>query len=182
MQKPPTLLAFALAMTLGPATFAAPAHVPATPASLCTASEEVVFGCAQGRKLVSLCAALAASGRTQLRYVYGTKAKLDLEISQSALPDAFSSGVAGLSGGGIDYVRVRNGDFSYVIYTGMTPGWSQEGWIVEAKSAPVSHHICKRIATGANVWGPVYAAKLPKAGDAQRFRPPEWTGAAPPRH
>lgn len=158
-----------------------PAPAPRPP-SLCAANEEVVFGCAQGHKVVSLCAAPAATGggRTQLRYVYGTQSKIELEIPQATHPGAFTSGVAGLSGGGIDFVRVRNGDFAYVVYTGMTPGWSQDGWIVETRGSPVSHHICKRVATGENVWGSVYAAKLAIAPDSATFRPPEWVGAAPP--
>jgi hypothetical protein len=153
----------------------------ARPPSLCAASEEVVFGCAQDHKLVSLCASAIGRGATQLRYVYGTKDKVELEVSQATRPDAFSSGGAGLSGGGVDFVRVRNGGFAYVIYTGMTPGWSQDGWIVEAGGSPISHHICRREATGKNVWGPVYAAKLRRASDDLRFRPPDWVGAAPPK-
>ncbi len=155
----------------------------ARPPSLCLAREEVVFGCAQGHKVISLCATPAADGRqgAQLRYVYGMQSKVELEISQATRPDAFMSGVSGLSGGGIDYVRVKSGDFAYVVYTGLTPGWSQDGWIVEAHGSAVSHHICKRVATGERVWGPVYAAKLPRAPDSSTFRPPEWVGAAPPR-
>lgn len=153
----------------------------ARPPSLCSATEEVVFGCAQGGKLISLCAASAtgARGRTRLRYLYGTRARIELDVSQAKHPDAFSSGVAALSGGGIDFVRVRNGDFAYVVYTGLTPGWSQDGWIVEAHGAPISHHICKRVATGADAWAPVYAAKLPSAPDSESFSPPDWVGSAP---
>jgi hypothetical protein len=152
----------------------------ATPPSLCAANEEVVFACAQGQDIISLCAVPAAYGsaQTQLRYVYGKQRKIKLEVSQAAHPEAFTSGVAGLAGGGIDFVRVRNGDFAYVVYTGLSPGWSQDGWIVEAHGSPISHHICKRVATGEKVWGPVYAAKLPRANDSASFRPPDWIGAA----
>lgn len=144
----------------------------------------MVFGCAQGGKIVSLCAAPVASGskQTRLRYLSGSPQKLDLEITQAAHPEAFTAGVAALAGGGIDYVRVRNGDYAYVVYTGQTSSWSQDGWIVETRNAAVSHHICKQVATGEQVWGPVYSAKLPQASDGTTFRPPDWTGASPPRH
>lgn len=175
------MAAGALALVIGGGiAVSEPAPAP-RPASLCAAKEEVVFGCAQGHKLISLCASPAANGRTELRYVYGTQSKIELEVSQSKRPEAFSSGVSALAGGGIDFVRVRNGDFAYVVYTGMTPGWYQDGWIVEAHGSPISHHICKRVATGEKVWGPVYAAKLPRAADSVTFSPPEWVGAAPPR-
>ena len=157
----------------------------AAPAAMCAAAEEIVFDCAQGRKVISLCAAQVPNGqgRTQLRYVSGTPGKVELEISQAAHPEAFTAGETGLSGGGIDYVRVKNGDFAYVVYTGMTPGWSQDGWIVESKGTAISHHVCKGGATGPDVWGPVYKAKLAKASDDQSFQPPEWVGAAPkPEH
>lgn len=175
--------AAALALVIdGDVAIGAPAPT-LRPPSLCAASEEVVFGCAQGRKVISLCSAPEPNGRgrTRLRYVYGTQSKIELEVSQAAHPDAFTSGIAALPGGGIDFVRVRNGDFAYVVYTGLTPGWSQDGWIVEAHGAAVSHHICKRVATGKDVWAPVYAAKLPTAPDSLSFRPPDWVGAAPPR-
>ncbi len=155
-----------------------PAPVP-TIRSLCAPAEEVVFDCAQGAKIISLCATADAKGPTHLRYVYGAKGKTELEISD---PAAFTSGITPLSGGGIDYVRVTNGDYSYVVYTGQTRGWSQDGWIVEHKGDQISHHVCKRDATGPDVWGPVYAAKLKPAPDAHDFSPPDWTGAAPAKH
>lgn len=150
---------------------------------MCNATEEVVFSCAQDGKIISLCAPLAANGQSpaHLRYVSGAKGKVELEIAQAAHPEAFSAGETAVSGGGIDYVRIKNGDFAYVVYTGMSRSWSQDGWIVEAHGAPVSHHICKADATGPDVWSPVYAAKLPQASDNQAFQPPEWTGAAPPK-
>ena len=173
--------AFAVAAAIlvgeGTAALANPAS-STRPPSLCTPREEVVFGCAQGHKVISLCAD-TESGRTRLRYVYGTQSKIELEVSQAARPDAFTSGVAGLAGGGIDFVRVRNGDFAYVVYTGLTPGWEQDGWIVEAHGSAITHHICKRAATGSKVWGPVYSAKLPRASDSRVFLPPAWVGAAP---
>ncbi len=156
----------------------------ARPPSLCAEVEEVVFGCRQGGKTVSLCAAPIArsSKQTQLRYVFGSPQKIELEIDQSSHPSAFTSGVSGLAGGGIDFVRVENGDYSYVVYTGETPGWAQDGWIVEQHGTAVSHHICKRVATGQQVWAPVYAAKLSSSRDNVTFAPPDWVGASPPHH
>lgn len=152
------------------------------PRSHCAAAEEVVFSCAQGRKVISLCASStgAQGARTQLRYAYGALRKVELEVSQAMRPDAFESGVTALSGGGIDYVRVRNGDFAYVLYTGLSKGWSQDGWVVEANGTPISHRICKAGATGPKAWGPVYAARLPRSPDEATFLPPQWVGLAPP--
>jgi hypothetical protein len=145
--------------------------------SLCAAAEETVFACAQGRKIISLCAAPPIAGATRrLRYVYGAPGKIELEISQ---PDEFTSGITALSGGGIDYVRVRSGDVSYVLYTGQTQTWSQDGWIVQSKDTPIAHHICKAAATGANGWAAVYAAKLPADAASDTFSPPDWVGAPP---
>lgn len=182
--KMPVLLTAALSALVAP-SLAVAKPAPSAPPSMCAPAEEVVFDCAQGRKVISLCAAQAPNGqgRTQLRYVSGTPGKIELDIAQAAHPEAFTAGETGLSGGGIDYVRVKNGDFAYVVYTGMTPGWSQDGWIVESKGNAISHHICKGGATGPDVWGPVYKAKLKTASDDQSFQPPEWVGAAPkPAH
>ena len=183
MKTSPVLLTAALSAMAGPGF--AHAKPAAAPASMCAAAEEVVFSCAQDRKIISLCAAQVPNGqgRTQLRYASGTSGKIELDIAQAAHPEAFTAGETGLSGGGIDYVRVRNGDFAYVVYTGMTPGWSQDGWIVESKGTAISHHICKGGATGPDVWAPVYKAKLAKATDDQSFQPPQWVGTAPkPAH
>jgi len=156
--------------------FSRPILVTRAP-SLCAATEDTVFGCAQGQKIISLSATPAVDGgRARLRYVYGTQAKIELEVSR---PDAFTSGITALSGGGIDYVRVRNDEFSYVVYTAMAHEWSQDGWIVESNGSPISHHICRGGATGPNVWSPVYAARLPKAPDSDTFSLPPWLGTAP---
>jgi len=152
----------------------------AAAASLCATGEEVVFDCAQGAKIISLCAAASKSqGPTRLRYAYGAKGRIELDVSD---PAAFTSGITALSGGGIDYVRVTHGDYAYVVYTGQSRSWSQDGWIVEHKGDAISHHVCRRGATGPDVWGPVYAAKLKAAPDADTFSPPEWTGGAPAKH
>ena len=152
------------------------------PPSLCTTSEKVVFGCAQGRRIISLCAMPSAKrpGTIQLRYAFGTPNKIELEISQASFPNAFFSGLTSISGGGIDYVRVQNGTIGYVLYTGMRRGWAQDGWVVEDHGEPISHHICKTVATGNDVWGPVYDAKLAKSLGSN-FLPPEWVGNAPRR-
>ena len=169
-----------IVLAAGPIAGAAPAKEPA---SLCTGSEEVVFTCAQGGKIISLCAPLAAKGQSpaRLRYAAGSKGKVELEITQADHPEAFSAGETAVSGGGIDYVRINNGDFAYVVYTGMSRSWSQDGWVVEAHGAPISHHICKTDATGPDVWSPVYAAKPRPAADNQAFQPPSWVGASPPK-
>jgi len=177
MTKIPALAAIATLAVAGGLAIGRSTAGPALP-SLCAKSEEVVFGCAQGAKLISLCATATPHGPTRLRYVYGAKGKPELEIKDQA---AFSSGITALSGGGIDYVRVKNAGYAYVVYTGQSRGWSQDGWLVEHDGAPVSHHVCKAGATGPNVWGPVYAAKLTPAPDADGFSLPDWTGAAP-RH
>jgi hypothetical protein len=178
MAKLPTLLAVtALALVAKDGVaFSRPTLSTRAP-SLCAATEETVFGCAQGQKIISLCAAPAVNGgRSRLRYAYGAPGKIEMEVSQ---PDAFTSGTTGLAGGGIDYVRVRNGAFSYIVYTGLTPHWAQDGWVVESNGSPISHHICRGGATGPNVWAPVYAARLSADPGSDTFSPPEWVGAAP---
>ncbi|MBV9996271.1 MAG: hypothetical protein JO127_13780 [Caulobacteraceae bacterium] len=82
-------------------------------------------------------------------------------------------GTLSYSSGGGDYVRVKSGRYSYVVYSAIGQGWEQEGLVVEKDGRRVSAKLCNghRAALGSQGWGRVYAAHLPK--DTQGFDKPD---------
>lgn len=146
------------------------AHVRPTPQlSLCSPSEATVFACPIGQKVVSVCSTRRPDKSVVLRYVYGKLGKPELSLANTAGSGApMTSGSLAYSGGGGDYVRVRNGPYAYVVYSAMGRGWEQEGLVVEKDGRRISAQTCggARAALGPNGWQDVYAAHLPddKAG------------------
>jgi hypothetical protein len=145
------------------AAMATPAH--AASASLCAGNETAVFSCALGKKTASLCASKDLNAtKGYLYYAYGKPGAVELSA-----PDKTMAARAGLargniaySGGGADYVRIRSGAFSYVIYSGMGKGWEQDGVVVQKDGKILSSHICPASvsAMGPDGWQPVYGAGL----------------------
>ena len=151
----------------------------ATAGSLCAKGETAVFDCHLGQKVAELCASsdLTPTGG-RLYYIYGRPGAIELRLpnANDRASRPFAEGVLGFSGGGADYVRIKNGRFAYVVYSGFAPGWAQDGLVVERDGKRISSQICQGSAMGANAWQAVYTAKLPK--DNQGFDMPDVTRAS----
>ena len=145
-------------------------HVrPTLPTTLCDQDEATVFSCPIGQKIVSLCSIHRPDKTVLLRYVFGKPGKPELALTNAGEPRApMAYGSLSYSGGGGDYIRVRNGRFAYVVYSAIGRGWEQEGLVVEKDGRRISAQQCggSRGALGPNGWQDVYAAHLPddKAG------------------
>jgi hypothetical protein len=123
----------------------APAKAPAAAAnqkSLCTAQETIVFSCRTGEKMVSACASPDA-GRSQgyLQYRYGKPEAA--EAPEMALPanrtvpsKAATGSTVSFSGGGGAWLRFRNGQTSYTLYTGVGK-WGPKGATQEKQGIAV---------------------------------------------
>jgi len=97
---------------------------------LCHADEQVIFGCAVGKRMVSLCASPKV-GRDAgyVQYRFGTLARLELTYPTSLEPPAekFHISTTGYSGGGAARLRFSIAGFDYVLFdsvvrTNFTPG------------------------------------------------------------
>jgi hypothetical protein len=133
--------------------------------SLCASDETVIFSCILGNKTASLCASkdlIATKG--YLYYAYGKPDAIELSVPEKSFTgrQSLTRGNIAYSGGGTDYVRVRKGAFSYVVYSGIGKGWEQEGVVVQKDGKTISSHICPASvsALGPDGWQPVYGANL----------------------
>jgi hypothetical protein len=120
--------------------------------SLCDNDEQVVFSCAAGAKLISVCASHpATAGVPYLQYRFGKPGmspELVLPAARVRPSRAASGENVGYSGGGASWLRFRNGATSYVVYTGIGR-WGdhgetivKEGVAVEQSGRLVTHISC----------------------------------------
>jgi hypothetical protein len=138
--------------------------------SHCTATETVVFACRTGAKLVSVCADPASGPKTgYMQYRFGKPERREaLEISwpeRLSPPSAMSSGdVEAFSGGGAAWLRIRKGDYAYVVYSGIGR-WgsngqtqSKEGIVVEHRAKTIASLKCSQPVT--SELGPAWFGKV----------------------
>jgi hypothetical protein len=141
--------------------------------SLCKARETAVFSCRVGRKIASLCASedLGPSSG-YLYYAFGNPGRIEASLPEQNLAGrtAISRGGLGFSGGGADYVRIRRGEFAYVIYAAIGKGFERDGVVFERNGLRRASLVCRRDALGKDNWQAVYNAKL--AEDRQGFDMP----------
>lgn len=116
-------------------TPAAPAPVtksgPTTASgSLCASGEDVVFSCAIGKKVVSVCASKNLSSTTgwaQYRFgVPGSAPEITLPVGQVHPTKVSYGATESFSGGGGAWLRFKNGPTSYVVFTGIGK-WGPKG-------------------------------------------------------
>jgi len=120
-------------------------------ATLCQPREKVVFACTTGKKLVSVCASEGLKpGAGAMYYRFGTKDKIELAFPEApTMPAKFASvGSLMYSGGGATYLRLQNGGYHYVAYSGMGKGWDKQGVAVEKGGKIVANLLCKDLAGG----------------------------------
>lgn len=105
-------------------------------ASLCTAGETVVFSCGAGKtKTVSVCASpdlTRTEGYMQYRFGMPGKTPGLVYPATKAHPGSyFLSRTVAYAGGGAAYLKFTNGEYTYVVFTGIGRGWEKEGVAVE---------------------------------------------------
>jgi hypothetical protein len=122
----------------------APSAARADEPTFCSADETVVFACRTGSKLVSVCAspdATADSGHLHYRFGKpGAAPPYELSLPRTATPPARSATGEAMpfSGGGGSWLRFRNGQHAYVVYTGIGR-WGPQGETMEKQGLVVEH-------------------------------------------
>jgi hypothetical protein len=141
-----------VAMVVAASSIAAAPAAKTDRNSLCDNTEQVVFSCAAGAKLISVCGAHpATSGIPYLQYRFGKPGmspELVLPAARVRPSRAATGENVGYSGGGASWLRFRNGATSYVVYTGIGR-WGdngetlvKEGVAVERSGRLVTHISC----------------------------------------
>lgn len=127
-----------------------PTVAATTTGGFCQAGETVVFGCGiAGGKRVDVCADARATPH-RLQYRFGAPGKPELLLPAGAVaPDPKVYGRSeSYSGGGAAWLGFRNGDYRYVVFTGIgrwgPNGETREraGIAVEKSGRTVAHFAC----------------------------------------
>lgn len=114
--------------------------------TLCVAKEKIVFSCSAGKKIISVCSSENLSSDTgYVQYRYGTKTMTELTFpEQKNHPKDFAKGGnLTFSGGGGSYMRLNNGTYSYIVYSGIGKNWEKDGLVVEKGGETLSNIPCK---------------------------------------
>lgn len=160
------------------------ASPPATKhVSHCTATEKVVFACRTGTKLVSVCADPASGPKTgYMQYRFGkpdSRETLEINWPEHPLPaSTISAGdTEAFSGGGAAWLRIRKGDYAYVVYSGIGR-WgpngrtqTKEGVVVEHRAKVIASLKCAQPAT--SELGPEWFGKVGIQSRGETFDLPD---------
>lgn len=122
----------ALVSAAKPAPVTASTAAPAQRASLCTASEEIIFSCRRDDKMVSVCASKGATARSgSLEYRFGDVAAdkpptLTLPRDKTVPSKAATGGFDPFAGGAGAWLRFTQGDYANTVYSGIGK-WGPNG-------------------------------------------------------
>jgi hypothetical protein len=122
--------AFALLLFAAPPPPGRAASAP----TLCETGETVVFSCATGARVASVCASnyiSKTSGYLQYRFGQKDKVEMSYPLATAKPAELFESGTLIYSGGGGAWLRFSNGPFRYSIFSAIGK-WGPKGQPAEA--------------------------------------------------
>lgn len=114
--------------------------------TLCVAKEKIIFSCSTGKEIISVCSSEYLSSDTgYVQYRYGTKTMVELTFpEQKTHPKDFTKGGnLTFSGGGGSYMSLNNGEYSYIVYSGIGKNWEKDGLVVKKSGETLSNIPCK---------------------------------------
>lgn len=92
--------------------------------SLCRATENIVFACHFGQKMVALC---STSNNTKvLTYRFGQPKAIELSVSESKHKNRFRILTSPLYGGGLTTVSFSRGEYEYKLYSKVSRSESED--------------------------------------------------------
>jgi len=160
---------------------AAPAKIKAK--SLCIGEEKIIFSCSTGKKVISLCASPDVSEQKgTLYYRFGVTGKVELSYPKSGddPKKSFTRGGMMYSGGGGEFIRFRNDDTMYTVYSEFGKGWERDGVNVrKLNGAFIKDFPCKHreLYIDREGWNLILNTKLPE--DAEKFDNVSWDRLKP---
>jgi len=142
------------------------------PYTHCQSDEVPVVSCSVGKKILSLCASNDLSQNSgYLQYKFGIKDKIEFIYPKEKIhpKGIFIYGSQMLIGGGADYVKFKNSNIQYLVYSYIRDQRGSEGVAVYKNNKLLKDFECKSWVLDVN-WGPVYSAELTE--DNQAFETP----------
>lgn len=127
----------------------------ATPTQ-CTANERVIFSCATGNKIVSVCASSDLGPHTgSLTYRFGSPGRPEISYPPpGGVRDAIKAGHWVFAGGGGAWLAFHRPPYRYIVYSAIGRGWNEkEGLAVEKDGRVLTNLRCRGEPT-ANELGP----------------------------
>lgn len=130
-----------------------PSTIPASSiVTLCNANEKIVYSCATGSHIISLCAsANISSNLGYLQYRFGSRAKLELIYpdKQEHPAHLFTPGILTFSGGGGAYLQFRKPPYAYTLFSAIGNWWhsgkgTAEGVAVRKDGREVANFPCRK--------------------------------------
>ncbi len=116
--------------------------------SQCTAHEKVIFSCATGPKIVSICASQSFPGpASSLQYRFGPKGAPELALPKDGASRAgVSAGSIAYSRGGGAYLSFANSGTRYVVYSVVMNGGADQaqGLVVQKGEKVLANLTCKK--------------------------------------
>jgi hypothetical protein len=117
---------------------------------LCNAHERTMFSCTLGTNIVSVCASNDLSPtRGYVQYRFGPKRSPAFSFPASRQPSsraAIRARTLMFAGGGGAYIRFRNGQYQYVVYTAIGKGWgTKDGVAVEKQGKLLKYFTCRDV-------------------------------------
>lgn len=160
-----------------------PAQATGKQSSFCSSTEQVIFSCRTGAKLVSVCASKnAGRNKGYLQYRFGepdSTAPLEMMLPEDqVIPGKSANGdLVPYAGGGASWLRFNKGQYSYVIYTGIgrwgPKGETREkqGLLVERSGKRIANLKCSHVPI--SELGPDLFEKLGIQSNNQEFDMPD---------
>jgi len=147
-----------LLLTLGAITYASvmaptPTTTPSVMAptlkvtSHCTPEEKVIFSCATtNAKVISLCSSsslTSSDGYLQYRFGPADRPELVYPATREHPSKHFQFGTQIYSGGGAEFLKFRNGEYTYIVFDAMGKAWEKAGVVVSKSEKRIAYLPCE---------------------------------------
>jgi hypothetical protein len=115
--------------------------------SHCATEEKVIFSCATtNAKVISLCSSsplTSSNGYLQYRFGPADKPELVYPATRAHPSKYFQLGTLLYSGGGGEFLKFRNGEYTYIVFSAIGKGWEKAGVVVSKSEKRIAYLPCK---------------------------------------
>jgi hypothetical protein len=115
--------------------------------SHCMPEEKVIFSCdTANAKVISLCSSstlTSSDGYLQYRFGPAGKPEFVYPATREHPGKYFQLGTLMYSGGGGEFLKFRNGEYTYIVFDGIGKGWEKAGVVVSKSEKRIAYLPCK---------------------------------------